>query len=606
MDKASGVYLSLTDNSIMTSGASQFIPLIPMCTTKGKLGLNTVTAETMEDVVGYDMSFNTKYYGLKRILENVAYAKVWRINQDASFANAYFENDNVKQSVENCKVVKSLGNLTIGLADAGNNGTYAVKFAPIPTISTVSNNNPTQTDVQVITIEANAGETGTIKDYNNQAITYPIKAGCVFYDASNVSIVGVIIDEHDVDPDHVAAGNYAAYRVIDGMADVSSKRGVVTITDDTFEITLEKKFSSDSFYTVHTIPKPIKDWTVTVGKEISTNSFEILKSINFSLNPDSEEYYKKIDFNENAGIDLFISDDWQNAFVDAVYREWITLENGSNGLDEKDIDAAEIDTSVLDNCGCNVILMNGLGAELSATNGIKIVNRIAARLDKLKIHQFVDAPAYTHYADLVEWTKKVAASKYVAIGARPDQDKYEGKTFYIYPSVNYGYIFAKMYDNYQNLNYPPAGITYGTVPASDLIDCDYELFADEMKTYRINWQRVQNNGVAMWEQRTTQTLETDLSYIAPVFIVDGICDRVVSFERNYNFRYITSGDLLNQESGIKAILDEYSVNNFIYEYKLKVPTYQEAQASGRTVNIQIEIRVAKDSEVINIGVTLNA
>ena len=36
----------------------------------------------------------------------------------------------------------------------------------------------------------------------------------------------------------------------------------------------------------------------------------------------------------------------------------------------------------------------------------------------------------------------------------------------------------------------------------------------------------------------------------------------------------------------------------------KVPNVQEAQASGRTLNIMIKVQVMKDSEVINIDLQL--
>jgi hypothetical protein len=153
--------------------------------------------------------------------------------------------------------------------------------------------------------------------------------------------------------------------------------------------------------------------------------------------------------------------------------------------------------------------------------------------------------------------------------------------------------------------YPPAGFTYGTIAVENLIECDYENYGDELKTNRINWQRTKNRGSVMWEQRTTYALSTDLSYIAPNFIVDGLREQIVDFEEQFNFRYTSPTDLLNQESGLKQILDDYVTKGFVFKYELDVPTYAEAQAAGRTLTIKIGVAIAKDSEVIIINVNLN-
>ena len=109
----------------------------------------------------------------------------------------------------------------------------------------------------------------------------------------------------------------------------------------------------------------------------------------------------------------------------------------------------------------------------------------------------------------------------------------------------------------------------------------------------------------MWEQRTTYGLNSDLSYIAPTFIMDEVRERIVEFEQNFTFRYMSSTDLLNQESGINNILYDLQSQGFLYSYKVKMPTYEEAVAAGRTLTIPIDIVISKDSEVININVAIN-
>ena len=62
-DKESGVYLTIEDNSFETPGASAMVPLIIATTTKGKLGLNLVNANNFKNILGYDLKYNSNYYG---------------------------------------------------------------------------------------------------------------------------------------------------------------------------------------------------------------------------------------------------------------------------------------------------------------------------------------------------------------------------------------------------------------------------------------------------------------------------------------------------------------------------------------------------------------
>ena len=101
-------------------------------------------------------------------------------------------------------------------------------------------------------------------------------------------------------------------------------------------------------------------------------------------------------------------------------------------------------------------------------------------------------------------------------------------------------------------------------------------------------------------------MNSDLSYIAPTFIVDDLADRIIAYERNFNFRYLSASDLVTQESGLKQILNSFVEKGFLSRYELVVPSYQEAQAAGRTLTVKIGVVVAKDTEVINIELELLA
>jgi hypothetical protein len=126
------------------------------------------------------------------------------------------------------------------------------------------------------------------------------------------------------------------------------------------------------------------------------------------------------------------------------------------------------------------------------------------------------------------------------------------------------------------------------------------MYQNELKTNRINWQRANSLGTMMWEQRTNYALNTDLSYIAPIFIIDDLSDQIVTFERQFNFRYMTRSDLITQSSGLTNIFDGFVTKGFVFAYEIKMPTYEEAQRAGRTLRIPMKVQISKDAEVIEL------
>ena len=798
-DKESGVYLTITDNSFETPGVSSMVPLVVATTTKGELGLNLVNVNNFKSIVGYDLKYNANYYGLNQILQSVSYAYVWRINQEAKLANAYFTStDSAKKSETDAETFEDITQLdpqpilALSLKNVGNPQITAVKFTPTPDETTVMNEFATPSTPQEVKFDDVSENETTI--FNEKEI----KSGCVIYNGSNNMIVGVIKPNYDgrlsvykvvdgqivddvietittntwfdgtnyygstmqpmVEPEgdptepfelgEVRRSTYNAehicwtlngrfydeeYHVIEepvGTAGAGTSLGeaiiapdtaqyivpgrmyitndvgttfyAVTELGDTFEhcttvavtdanaiaelttmytndlfkeikyvvytevkdtgyyknnagswfkvlsfattmfvvnstaetnqaiidslnaasdvtisyiqyskevltqdntcgtadwsegkltLTLTKTISKDSFWTVRIIPTVILNWKLTVAS-YEDNQYQIMNEYYFSTDPESTMYWENTDFGD---VKLFLQGNIAGSW--STIRDYFTLDNGSNG--NPNIIAADLDLSILEKCKCNVLAMNGI------TN-YKVINRIAQKAETLYIHTFGDAPAYANYGDLENWMKNIYRSAYLAIGARPDQVEIEeGKFIYVYPSVNYIKILANMQQNYKSLMYPPAGFTYGPIAVENLIECDYENYGDELKTNRINWQRTKNRGSVMWEQRTTYSLSTDLSYIAPNFIVDGLREQIVDFEEQFNFRYTSPTDLLNQESGLKSILDDYVTKGFIFKYELDVPTYAEAQKAGRTLTIKIGVAIAKDSEIIIINVNLN-
>ena len=591
MDKESGVYIEINDNTFETPGVSSMKVLVPMCTTKGEIGLNLVDANNFKDILGYDLDYNPNYYGLNLMLENLSYAYVWRLNQDAKLDNAYFTDTSAaKASNANATtfsdVTGSTPLLAVALKNPGKPQTTAVKFEPTYIVTTEPNNNPDTTTHQEITLTNVSPDES--KTFNGEII----KGGCIFYDALGTSVVGIIKQVSD---------SLKVYKVVDNaLSDVcgTASWGSESSTANTLSIELSAPLSKESYYTVKTIPPTITEWTL-ICASYDGNTYNEMSRNNFSTNSFSDIYWKNVAF---KNIDLYLKTE---SNVESIPSDWLTirdyfqLENGSNGVAVDSIVAANIDTTPIDKAHCNVIATNGI-------TDSAVINRIAQKAEKSFTHTFADAPADSSYTNIYNWRKNLYSSEYLAVGARPDQVKISAtKSIYVYPSVNYVLILSRMQDQYHSLNYPPAGFTYGKISVENLIECDYDRYGDELKTNRINWQRTKNRGSVMWEQRTTYSKDGDLSYIAPVFIIDGLREQLQSFEEQFNFRYMSPTDLLNQESGIKSILDSYVTQGFIFRYELNVPTYSEAQEAGRTLVITIGVSIAKDSEVIYININLN-
>ena len=792
MDKASGVYMTIKDSSFISGGTSSLKIIVPMLTVKGELGINRVTANNFKDVLGYDLKYNSNYLGLQKLLENMSYIDVWRLNQNSKLANAYFATkESDKEFNDDCDSFEEIINVddkplvAVANKTTGDWQTTGIKFVPTETVSTEANANANATNPQTITIEDVSQTEKTTFDEQE------IQNGCVFYNSSNNSIVGIIkknrndefkvykvVDGEIVD-DEIT---YATHNVwtdgtkffssdtlettepagevtttkeigvvrtatqtvhtdswaLDGVtynkdieeftpsgtrgtgstickayiataADTGLVEGTLYATDDngttyytvselgktfaectteqivdtsviatfidsfknlvyheytdevqlgyytkisefwfevegftsngfstnstavldqdiitlldmasditiSFEVYSEitsvtensvgsaewadgnltvilgSPISKDSFWNVHTIPVTIVDWTMVISS-FANDKYTIQKQVAFSTNKESDVYWEDVSFGD---IQLFLNGNIPSD-MESV-RSYFNLEGGSNG--DSKITAVDIDTSVLDTCGDNILLMNGI-------IDYKVVNRIANKAMTLKIHSFVDVPPYSSYIDAETWKKKIVQSEYVAIGAKPDQ-QYDaaGNVMYVYPSVNYGVILANMLANNGSLCYPPAGPSYGIIQVDDLLKTDYDMYKNELKTNRINYQTSNSLGTMMWEQRTTYALNTDLSYIAPVFILDALVEQIVDFERQFNFRYMTRSDLLNQSSGLKNIFDSFVAKGFVYQYDVKMPTYDEAQKAGRTLVIPMKVAIAKDSEVIELELEL--
>ena len=584
MDKASGVYITITDNSIQTSGSVSMKLVVPMFTKKGNLGLNRVTATDLEDIVGYDLDYNSNYYGLRQMAEMVSYLDVWRLN------HSYFANEWAKEGVNVLQSDTEVTDLdTITEGDKGCTllvaGKYAGDWRNMDVMLT-----PKVNSISVSpSIVGTAYNLGVImaKDYTSYTSDGFLKYFSI-YDATNVNQVA-----------WVDASTGSVYRdaskigLIGSVAFTAVKEGEETV-GYTVTLSLDSPPTiDDSIYNVRYLAQDTSLMTLTVAdNETHAN----LASYDFSLDETSEIYWGNDGFSFGPDVTFWTNLTARSESAFALFSDWVNLQNGEDNKD--DFSVADLDTSVLDLSGDNILAFNGFSVDVP-----EAIAPICKKCNYLKILAFVDAPDNEKFTDLLGWRNsgKVPASEYVAIGCRPDKVE----DIYVWPSVSYVEILANMMAGQGNMNYPPAGPTYGTISTSNLMRCDYEMYADEMKTNRLNWQRIRNNAAMMWEQRTTYALNSDLSYIAPVFILDDLTARLVEFESNFNFRYMTRSDILTQQSGLTSILDSFVANNFLYTYELKMPTYEEAQKGGRTLVIPISVVIMKDSEVIQINLELN-
>ena len=248
----------------------------------------------------------------------------------------------------------------------------------------------------------------------------------------------------------------------------------------------------------------------------------------FSLLSTSDNYWGNIDFKDIYFHTTLTALSYSASTACFSFYDFANSTNCSNGTEAT---ASNLDISKLDGCGCNILLTNG---SLANTIVIKMLEGCV----KNKIHMFADVPDDQTYSAIATYaasiTKDITTMRYLSLVARPEKID----NVLVHASCKYAEIFANMLSATNSLNYPPAGATYGTVTIQELMPCDYELHKDDMKTNRINYLTVNSLGTMMWEQRTMYRDDTDLSYIAPNFIIDELSDLIIEHERRFNFRYM--------------------------------------------------------------------
>jgi hypothetical protein len=357
-------------------------------------------------------------------------------------------------------------------------------------------------------------------------------------------------------------------------------------------------------------------FTIFYGEKVDATKYTVIESKVFSFNEGDTNFWGKVHlsnivFGFKAGA---------TSLPSTIKGEKVVLDMGSNGaaMEALAVDQLLPRLTALDESGANVIVGNGF----SKNPGL--CSALIEAGEKRNMSVFIDVPDLTSPTEndlssdmvfnendgvlkaphCVEWASGIFRSEFGQLVSVPDVVSASVGDVYVWPSVNLFKIYASMFQNFGHVRYPPAGNTYGSISVSSLLKNDFKLYGDELKTARVNYQKVGSAGPVMWEQRTTYGLDSDLSYASTVFILRDLRVRLINFMENFNFRFTTPIELLNIQSGLDAILSAFKRDMFLVNFKLTVPSYAEAQAAGRELDIYISVSVISDAEVINLRVTL--
>jgi hypothetical protein len=357
-------------------------------------------------------------------------------------------------------------------------------------------------------------------------------------------------------------------------------------------------------------------FTVFYGEKLDATQFKVIESKVFSFDGSADNYWGKvslsdISFGFKAGADGLPS---------GVVGERYVLGCGDNGgaVESLTVDQLLPMLSVLEESSANVVVGNGF------SSNVGVCSALVEAGEKLIKSVFIDVPDLTSPDEVdlsndmvfnendgvlkavncVGWASGLRRSEYCQMVSVPDVAATSVGSVYVWPSVNLFKIYASMYQSFGHVRYPPAGSSYGSISVSQLLKNDFHLYKDELKTARVNYQKVGSRGPVMFEQRTTYGTDSDLSYASTVFILRDLRQRLVSFMENYNFRFMTPLELMSIQSGLDSILSAFKREFFLVNFTLTVPSYAEAQAAGRELDIYISVSVISDAEVINLRVTL--
>jgi hypothetical protein len=357
-------------------------------------------------------------------------------------------------------------------------------------------------------------------------------------------------------------------------------------------------------------------YTLEYGEPVSSG-YSVVESKIFSFDKAAGNYWKKVSFSDLVFWFKTVSgaESFPTGFS---FNTWVVLGEGDNGSAVGSLTVDQLNTRIAS-------ALDGSEATVMVGNGFSAVPDVCSALvragESKRISVFIDVPdltsspadmEFTENDDTLktelcnEWADLIVTSEYCQLVAVPDIVETSVGDVYIWPSVSLFKIYARMYSNFSHTRYPPAGYSYGNLSVSNLMESDFHAGSnpDLLKTHRVNYQMRGSRGPVMWEYRTKYGLDSDLSYASTVFILRDLRALLVDFMANFNFRFATPMDLLNIKSGLDVILGSFKNDYFLVNYTLTVPSYEEAQAAGRELDIGIAVSVVNSMDVINLRVVL--
>ena len=567
--RASGVYWTLTDESIKVAGSTALLGVVFMLTTKGKMNeLIRVTSSDFEEKLGYDLAYNPNYFGLKKMLEKVSYLDVVRLNYKAACANLYEKDgailnyDNLEQDVSLEEVASTFA---VSMKDVGNDARHFVKVSPAASLSP-------------FTVETISGS----PDKYEATLANKIGLSVAFLQHGTNLYAAIIYDSDKETPLALVKTDGKIVK-LDGTEEI----GEATESKLTFKAADSITASGTSFF-IKAYDAEKKEYKLTHATSPDGSVFKPRDVVYFSLVSDAKNHWSKVDFGE---LNVWIGADPKFSLL-LTYKELLKGSNGSM------VPATKINLNCLRTSPANVIVLQGI-------SDIALINSIAEYGAKLLKTTLVGAPPLTTYSAVNDWASTLFPSEYVQLYWISDiNNDPDIGDFFVSPSVQAFSVLADMIAKTGTLCFPQAGPTYGTVSVTKLQKTDFELYKDELKTNKINYLMVGNAGTMIWEQRTRYALESDLTYANSVFILRQLRQDILGFAEQFNFRYSSASMLTVFGSGIKSILDDMSDKGFVAKYSLDVPSFEEAQKMGRTLKIKIGIAIAQDAEEIVFNVVL--
>jgi hypothetical protein len=523
MDKASGVYWSLNDQSIRPTGSVTLGAVVLMFTHKGPIDrLIKVTAENYQDLLGYDPDyFGASMAGLSKMLNTVDSIQVLRLNAGATGSSASAEEK-------------------LYLAGKGQYSTEGESIV--------------WTDFQsIVALEA------SLKSYTSVWYVCPDSPG-------KRSL------EYQVTP--------------------------VMVTDPDTQ-------------------QPVPDPVMKVFSVKNVGSANVLASVTFNSSLGEVGAFTRVKAGE---FYLGWLGEGMPAAASTGDTQYAVLGTGGDGYSLASYDDQEVSP-----LNARLNLLRGRGLNLLVTNGTFVDDVAGCKNSYTAIANFAEAQFIPSFVDVppqfkdisgdpgsyelggvlsgeaaVDWSNGWSGNEYCSpvAGLEPS-----GSTF-IYPSAQMVIIYANMFRTMNSLNYPPAGRTYGSVTVSSLVVNDFTDYADQLKTARVNYLKVDGAGVVMWEERNKYNLDSDLSRIHAIYILMDLRAKILDVTANYNFRFMTPVDLLNLQGNLKTILDDFKANYFLVAYTLKVPIYEQVQEAGTEFDVDIGVAIINAAEVINIKATV--